>query len=421
MWLELVRKKFFTLFFSAVIILALGLTGFTSEASTAPSITWSRTYVGTGLREIDSQLQTGDNGFLLAGITSSGPSQSTYIELVKVDSSGNVQWNKTYEGISMGMRKLLIQTSDGNYAIAGEVILTSQQKVGFWLAKIDPNGDIIWTKTYFGEGFGWAQSLVQTSDGGYALAGPTHADTHIIVGDMDIGLIKTDHLGNQQWSKTVGTGNANSMIQTADGGYALATYSTTADFQLIKTDSTGTIQWSKNYGGKDKNSASSVIQTSDEDFVVGGSIWLRSNGGGFNLAIVKTDPSGNELWKKYYGAGFMRGLLQASDGGFAVVNNPLVKVDSEGNKQWELSLGNQTDVYSVIQTQNNGYAVAGTTNVNGAPKGWMAVISSNDPSPSNSPTPTVPEFTALTGILMAMLIGVIVVTLARFKTKLIGA
>jgi hypothetical protein len=420
MWMELVRKKFFTLFFLAVIILALGLTGLTSDASTAPSITWSRTYASTGLREIDSLLQTGDNGFLLAGITSGGTSQATYIELAKVDSSGNVQWNKTYEGQSMGMRKVLVQTSDGNYAIAGEVVLTSQQKVGFWLAKINPNGDIIWTKTSFGEGFGWAQTLIQTNDGGDALAGPTHADTHIIVGDMNIGLIKTDPMGNQQWSKTVGTGNANSMIQTADGGYALATYSTTADFQLTITDSTGTIQWSKNYGGQDKNSASSVIQTSDGGFVVGGSTWLRSDGGGFNLAIVKTDPSGNELWKKYYGAGFMRGLLQARDEGFVVINNPLVKVDAEGNKQWELSLGNKTEIYSGIQTQNSGYAVAGATNANGARGGWMAVISSTDSSSSNSPTPTVPEITALASALMAMLIGAIVVTLARFKTKVIG-
>ena len=113
----------------------------------------------------------------MAGTTSSGPSQPTYTELVKVDSLGNVQWNKTYEGQSIPISKYLIQTSDGNYAIAGEYVFTSQQKVGFWLAKLNPNGDTIWTKTYFGEGFGWAESLVQTSDGGFVLAGPTHADT----------------------------------------------------------------------------------------------------------------------------------------------------------------------------------------------------------------------------------------------------
>jgi hypothetical protein len=416
-----VRKKFFTLFFSAVIVLALGLTGFTSDASTAPSITWSRTNIGSNLLEVDSLLQTGDGGFLLAGTTSSGPSQPTYIELVKVDSLGNVQWNKTYEGISTHFSKWLIQTSDGNYAIAGEYVLVSQEKVGFWFAKLNPNGDIIWTKTYFGEGFGWAESLVQTSDGGYALVGPTHADTHIIVGEMDIWLLKTDPLGNQQWAKTVGTGNANSIVQTVDGGYALAVYSTSAYFQLIKTSSTGTIEWSKTFGNQDKATASSVVQTRDGGFAVGGAMWLRSNGGGLNLAVVKTDALGNEQWTKYYGSGNVGDLLQTSDGGFALANNPFFKVDASGNKQWELSLGNQTYVYSVIQTQNGGYAVAGTTNANGASEGWMAVISSTDPTPSDVPTPTVPEFTALAGTLMAMLAGVIVVTLARFKTKLTNA
>lgn len=415
------RKKFFTLFFSAVIVLALGSTGFTSDASTAPSITWSRTNIGSNLLEVDSLLQTGDSGFLLAGTTSSGPSQPTYIELVKVDSLGNVQWNKTYEGISTHFSKWLIQTSDGNYALAGETVLVSQEKVGFWFAKINPNGDIIWTKTYFGEGFGWAESLVQTSDGGYALVGPTHADTHIIVGEMDIGLIKTDSSGNQQWAKSVGTGRAHSIVQTADGGYALAAYSMSANFQLIKTRSTGTVEWSKTFGNQDKATASSVVQTRDGGFAIGGAMWLRSNGGGLNLAVVKTDTSGNEQWTKYYGSGNVRDLLQTSDGGFALASNPFFKVDASGNKQWELSLGNQTYVYSVIQTQNGGYAVAGVTNSNGASEGWMVVISSTDPSPSDVPTPTVPEFTALAGTLMAMLIGVIVVTLARFKTKLIGA
>jgi hypothetical protein len=150
-------------------------------------------------------------------------------------------------------------------------------------------------------------------------------------------------------------------------------------------------------------------------------MWLRSNGGGSNLAIVKTDAVGGVQWTQYYGKGTIESMFQTSDCGFALASNPFLKVDVSGNKQWELSLGNLTYVYSVIQTQNSGYAVSGVTNANGAHEGWMAVISSTDPSSSNSPTATVPEFTALAGTLMAILIGVIVVTLARFKTKLIGA
>jgi hypothetical protein len=263
-----------------------------ASSATAPSIAWSQTY--NGLLEVDSLLQTGDGGFLLAGTTSSGTSQPTYIELVKVNSLGNVQWNKTYEGIGSHFTKWLVQTSDGNYAIAGEYLLASQQKGGFWLAKLNPNGDIIWTKTYFGEGFGWAEVLLQTSDGGYTLVGPTHADTQIITGEMDIWLLKTDSSGNQQWAKTVGTGFAHSIVQTPEGGYALAAYSTSANFELIKTGSNGDVEWTKNFGRQDKATASGVVQTIDGGFALGGAMWLRSNGGGLNLAVVKTDASGNE-------------------------------------------------------------------------------------------------------------------------------
>ena len=261
---------------------------------------------------------------------------------------------------------------------------------------------------------------MQTSDGGFALAGPTHADTHIITGEMDIWLLKTDSLGNQQWAKTVGTGHAHSIVQTVDGGYALAAYSTSANFELIKTSSTGTVEWSKTFGNQDEATASSVVQTSDGGFAVGGAMWLRSNGGGLNVAVVKTDASGNEQWTNYYGLGIVRDLLQTSDGGFALANNPFFKVDSSGNKQWELSLGNQTSVYSVIQTQNGGYAVAGATNANGAPEAWMAVISSTDqtnPTPSNSPTPTVPELTPLT-ILALLSVASIAFALTK-KRKII--
>jgi hypothetical protein len=175
----------------------------------------------------------------------------------------------------------------------------------------------------------------------------------------------------------------------------LAAYSTSANFQLIETSSNGTVEWAKTFGNQDKATASSVVQTSDGGFAVGGAMWLRSNGGGLNLAVVKTGPSGNEQWTKYYGLGIVRDLLQTSDGGFVIASNPFFKVDAAGNKQWELSLGNLTNVYSVIQTQNGGYAVAGATNANGASEGWMAVIGSTDSTnPTPTPTPEVEPFPA---------------------------
>lgn len=240
------KKQGWGLFFVSLMVCGLMLTGsafnvsenqpsiLAAAASTVWSVSWNRTYTGSNMDVVDSIVQTSDGGYLLGGTTSPSPGAARKIELVKVDSFGNIQWNKTYEGIGNHFSKWLIQTSDGNYALAGKSISEGQNETGFWLTKINPNGDIIWTKTYIGEAFSWAVTLVQTSDGGYALTGPTNAPLmKITAGDMDVWLVKTDSSGNQQWAKTVGKGNLESIAQTADGGYALAGYPDSLDFLLI--------------------------------------------------------------------------------------------------------------------------------------------------------------------------------------------
>ncbi len=260
------KKQFSVLVLLAAIVFALASTGFASSASSAPSIMWSKTYIGSGLLEIDSLLQTGEGGFLLAGTTSNGLSQPTYIELMKLDSSGNIEWNKTYPGIGNHYSKWLIPTNDGMYALAGEALSENPSQIGFWLAKIDTSGNLKWNKTYIGNGLSYAVSLVQTNDGGYALTGPTNLTPTSPAGLFDIWLVKTDSSGNQQWAKTVGEGIVNSVIQTSDNGYALTGYTevgkvgASSDFLLIKTSPSGQVEWNKTYGSQDKDFAASVVQ-----------------------------------------------------------------------------------------------------------------------------------------------------------------
>jgi hypothetical protein len=384
-------------------------------ASVTPSITWNCTYVGSGLLEVDSVIQTVDGGFLLGGTTSTGPGQPTDIELVKVDSSGNLQWNKTYDAVGNHFSKWLIPTGDGAYALAGEY------GGDFWLAKIDDSGNILWNQTYSGIGFSWATSLTETSDGGYALTGQTNfaTDTGGGVASSSVLLVKTDALGHEQWSKTLGYGAVNSVIQISDGGYAVAGTNSQPDFFLTKTDSAGGFKWSKTYGSQDEDVGSSVVQTGDGGFAVGGWMWLRSNGGGPNVAIVKTDSSGNAQWTRYYGAGEGESIIQTSDGGFAIAGPELVKVDAAGNEQWEVGLGQQA--YSVIQTQDGGYAIAGAITAIGKPitYAWLAKISStlSTPSPSQTseiatPTPFSPSpFSIVFSNFQLIVIGILAVVI----------
>ena len=121
------------------------------------------------------------------------------------------------------------------------------------------------SKTYGGSGDEQANSVIQTSDGGYALAGWTDSYGN---GYYNFWLVKTDSQGNQQWTQTYGASGdseAYSLVQTSDGGYALAgfTNSTGAgiySFWLVKTDSKGNMQWSKTYGGAGDSEAYAMIQ-----------------------------------------------------------------------------------------------------------------------------------------------------------------
>jgi hypothetical protein len=366
----------------------------TTGASLVPSIIWNQTYSGGNSGSV--VLQTEEGGFLLGSATV--PFLDNPVELLKVDSEGTLIWSKSYLGSSNFLGNWLIQTQDGAYAIAG------QYAGGAWLAKIDEAGDLLWNKTYIGDGFSWATSVIQTNDGGYALTGQTNTamgQTHISSNDANgfIWLLKTDASGNEMWNKTLGDETVNSLIQTSDGGYALVGGGVSGNepnYLLIKTDSAGEIQWTQTYGSKDKDFAYAVVQTADGGYALGGWMWLRSNGGGLNLGIVKTDALGNLRWTQYYGAGQGWSMMQTNDGGFAIAGTLLVTADAQGNEQWTLDLEGSY-AYSVIQTSDGGYAVAGGNGYT-----WLAKInlkantsqtvpSATSPFPSASPSPSPPS------------------------------
>jgi hypothetical protein len=203
-------------------------------------------------------------------------------------------------------------------------------------------------------------------------------------GGSDILLIKTDANGNIQWAKTYGGTNddwAYSVQQTSGGGYIVAgwTYSFGAgsdDILLIKTDANGNIQWAKTYGGTDSDLAYSVQQTSDGGYIVAG--LTRSFGAGLDdIFLVKTDANGDVQWAKTYGGtndDLAYSVQQTSDGGYIVAGLTrsfgagwydilFIKTDANGNIIWAKTYGgtSRDEASSVQQTSDGGYIVAGTT------------------------------------------------------------
>ena len=237
-------------------------------------VRWSKTFGGADYDLAWSIVQTSDGGYALAGVTGSYGAGGGDFWIVKTDSSGNEEWSKTFGGERDDWARSVIQTSDGGYALAGGTDSYGAGGEDFWIVKTDSSGNEEWSKTFGGENDDWAYSVVQTSDGGYVLAGSTMSYG---AGGEDFWLVKTDSSGNEEWSKTFGGVNrdwARSVIQTSDGGYALA------GGWLLKTDSSGNEEWSKTFGGANGGTAWSIVQTSDGGYALAG-------GSGANFWLVK--------------------------------------------------------------------------------------------------------------------------------------
>ena len=262
------------------------------------NIQWSNTYGGTVEDYGNYLIQTSDGGYAIVGYTGSyGTSGSYDGYFVKTDANGNMQWNKTFGGSDHDYGYSVIQTSNGGYVITGRTGSYGGSYGYALLVKTDANGNQLWQKTYGGAGNDYGYSVVQTSDGGYAMAGFT---TTFGVGGLDVYLVKTDANGNQLWQKTYGgAGNDYGyfLVQTSDGGYAIAGYTNSFgaggyDAYLVKTNSLGNQLWSRTYGGTSNDEGHSVVQCSDGGYAIGGN---SGSLGAVNLDfyLVKTDSSGS--------------------------------------------------------------------------------------------------------------------------------
>ncbi len=357
-----------------------------TQGSEALEVEWSRTYGGFSEDRAYSVVQTSE-GYAIAGTTlSSGAGNGDYW-LVKTDSAGNVLWNKTYGGGSEDRVRFMIETFDEGYAIGGFTYSFGAGLTDFWIVKTDANGNMEWNQTYGGQSYDQPYSIVQTSDEGYAIAGYTQSYG---AGNRDFWLVKTDSLGNKVWSKTYGgsgddTGLA--VVQTSAGGYAIAGYSQSfgaggPDFWLVVTDNNGDMMWNQTYGETGEEIA--ISMTSNGGYALVG-IKTLSSVEGRDLWLVLTDTDGNLVANRTYGGPDEEGcnhghaLISTSDGGYAIAGYTksfgagsydfwFIKTDALGNLQWNQTYGGlEADAaHSVTQTSDGGYAIVGYTTSYGA-------------------------------------------------------
>jgi uncharacterized delta-60 repeat protein len=255
--------------------------------------------------------------------------------------------------------------------------------------KTDANGHEVWTRTFGGAGIDDAYSVQQTSDGGYIVAGSTHS---FGAGEQDVYLIKTDTEGDEVWNRTFGGTRyegASSVQQTADGGYIVggSKYSLRAggeDVYLIKTDQNGEGVWSMTFGGTGRDEGNCVQQTSDGGYIVAG--FTGSFGAGeYDAYLIKTNQNGEEVWSRTFGGAYWDyaySVQQTTDGGYILAGFTtvygvgrdddvyLIKTNANGEEVWSRTFGGEglDQAGTVQQTSDGGYIIAGRTESFGA--GW---------------------------------------------------
>jgi len=374
------RLKHLLIMVSLVSFAALGI-----ASAYEPAVQWQKT-LGTSRSDVGYSIrQTSDDGYIIAGTTYSFGAGWLDVYLIKTDSAGNLQWQETFGGNDFDWGYSVQQTSDGGYVITGTTCSFGDPLGDVYLIKTDPNGNLLWQKTFGGSSDDYGSSVQQTSDDGYIIAGATGS-----FGDPigDVYLIKTDPNGNTLWQNTFGGSGAEygySVQQTSDGGYIIAgrTYSFGAkyiDVYLIKTNSAGNLLWQKTFGGNSKDEGYSVQQTTDGGFIIAGMSY--SNARGPDIYLIKTDPNGNQEWQKTFGGSYTDlgfSVQQTSDGGFIIAGWTysfgaveedvyLIKTDSAGNFLWQKTFGGSKGdgAYSVQKTSDGGYIIAGVTESFGA-------------------------------------------------------
>jgi hypothetical protein len=372
-------------------IVATSVTTFTQ-----PSIEWQRCLGGSGADSPRSLCISSENGYAIAGSTASingdiigyYGNESSDAWVVKIDILGGIQWQRCIGGTGNDQAYCIKETKDKGYIVIGTTssndfdVKNYHNRQDYLVAKLSMTGTLEWCYAYGGSGDDVANSVVQTGDGGYLVAGSSNSNDGDIDSSRlnnDFWLIKLNAEGKKLWSKNYGGGFqdvANKIIASADGGCLIVGYSASSngdlkgkplqdyDCWIIKINSEGVLLWEKNYGGLFYESANDAVQLPDGGYVVVGytsskdSIF-NSNHGGNDFLVFRIDSVGNQVWIKCFGGtsndnataididydgsfivcGHTRSNNLQVDGNRGPSDAWLIKVSSNGNLIWRRCLG----------------------------------------------------------------------------------
>ncbi|MEP7264452.1 MAG: LamG-like jellyroll fold domain-containing protein, partial [Bacteroidota bacterium] len=307
--------------------------------------------------------------------------------VVKTDSLGSIIWQKSYGSDGPDAAQDIVRLPDGGYIIAatagastpsGDVTFT-YGGLDFWVIRIDSVGNLLWQKNYGGSVDDIANAVTPTSDGGFVVAGRTSSQNNGLVSGIhsfnsDMWVIKIDSLGTFQWQRTLGgfwQEEAFSVCETFDGSYAVFGItgsndgnvsgnhggSPSGDCWLVKLSPLGVLQWQKCYGGNNEEAGADILETpADSGFIMVGRSQSNSgqvtgnHGSAFDVWVVKTDQSGNLLWQKCYGGSAYDNPSSIK----ALANGDYIIGASSGSSDGDVSFGHGNDDYWALRITSTG-------------------------------------------------------------------
>jgi uncharacterized repeat protein (TIGR01451 family) len=325
------------------------------KMSASKEIEWQKRFGGTEFETPCSIVQATDGGYTLLAYTPSndgdvsGNHGLNDVWIVKLSSIGAIQWQKCLGGTNYELAYDLIKTSDGGYAVLGRTESNDGDVNGQhgladgWVVKLSSSGAIQWQKCLGGSNEERLLSINQTKDGGFIISGYTSSidgDVSGNHGKNDAWIIKLSALGAIEWQKCLGGSEEEfilSVIQTSDGGYVGTGSSNSndgdvsggrlgyANVWVVKLSSLGVIQWQKNFGGFLDDKGQSIIQTSDAGYILAavtgsndGDV-TNPRGGYTDAWIVKLNAQGVLQWQKSLGGtadDFLSRIVALPDGGY---------------------------------------------------------------------------------------------------------
>ena len=305
------------------------------KLSLSREIEWEKTIGGSADEYASSIQQTTDGGYIIAGNSSSDDDDVSENHggfdcwIVKLNSSGEIMWQNSLGGTEDDYASSIQQTTDGGYIFAAEScshdgdVSANNGQSDYWIVKLDSSGEIIWQKSFGGSSSDWPTSIRQTNDEGYIIAGYSESydgDVPGNWGEFDFWILKLNSSGEQIWQNCFGGSNmeaASCIQQTTDGGYIISGLSESndinvsgnhgkADIWVVKLTSSGEITWQKCLGGSEDEWSNSILQTLDGGYILAGTTYsndgdVSGNHGDGDIWVVKLTSSGELTWQKCLG------------------------------------------------------------------------------------------------------------------------